>query len=254
MRISIITIHLNDFAGLDRTMGSLESFNKEPGTEWIVVDGGSAADQEGTDVLDRVRALADKYVSEVDDGIYDAMNKGTRLATGEYVLYLNAGDELHPAFNILEFAEAARDERVGMIWGRCQERYENGSVVQVKTRSTSWAWYGMPVFHPAIFFRRDVLGHSPYDTDYQVAADYDLVCRLLKGGAIVRKLDSIISIFFRGGLSHQRGDIALREESQIRRQHFATPEYANRVLMAMRRLNAQLAKIAWLRGLWRKWV
>jgi len=253
MKLSIITIHLNEPAGLERTFNSLAPVATEKSLEWIVIDGGSKLQGADMGVFDRVESLADHFTSEPDEGIYDAMNKGTRLAVGDYVLYLNAGDELHPEFNLQALASLT-ETTPEMIWGCCQERYENGSLIQVKTRSPSWAWYGMPVCHQAIFFRRDALGDTPYDTRLHISADYDLVCRLLSSGAEVEQLESVVSTFHRGGLSDIRGGVTREEENQVRLRYFHVPAFAGSAIKNFKGMNTKLAKIAWFRRLWRRWI
>ena len=254
MKISIITIHLNDIPGLKNTLVSLRQHLQEKRVEWIFIDGGSELYGTDVGVVEEIRSLADHFISEPDKGIYDAMNKGTRLATGEYVLFLNAGDELHPDFELEKLALLAVETGADMIWGRCQERYQNGSLIQVKTRSPSWAWYGMPVCHQAIYFRREVLGDNPYDTRYRIFADYDLVCRLVSNEVKVVHLDSLVSIFHRGGLSNVSGNAAFEEENEIRLKYFQVPAIAGSAIKKFRGLNARLARIAWLRRLWRRWI
>jgi putative colanic acid biosynthesis glycosyltransferase len=254
LKISIITIHLNDFTGLDRTLNSLNSLQDKTNLEWVVIDGGSKPRGANIEVFGQVKSLANHFMSEPDEGIYDAMNKGARQASGNYVLFLNAGDELHPDFDLQRFNELASVTEADMIWGRCQERYENGALIQVKTRSPSWAWYGMPAYHPAIFFRRETLGNSPYDTSYRIAADYDLICRLLTGGARVEKLNSLVSTFHHGGLSDIQGATTRDEENQIRLKYFKVPAIAGNAIKIFKGMNAQLAKIAWFRRLWRRWI
>ena len=143
MKLSIITIHLNDINGLEAKLESLRLLLGIPEIEWIVVDGGSVQAPSCLGVIEAVKGLANQFISEPDEGIYDAMNKGTRCASGEYVLFLNAGDELHVDFDILSFSELVSVTNAEMILGRCQERYENGKVIDVKTRSLSWVWYGI---------------------------------------------------------------------------------------------------------------
>lgn len=253
MKLSIVTIHLNVPNGLRTTFESLRQFLQEIDTEWIVIDGGSK--QQGIDdIFEQVKTFANHFSSEPDEGIYDAMNKGVRQATGEYVLFLNAGDELHQDFKPEQLRNLITETRPDMIWGRCQERYENGASIQVKTRSPSWAWYGMPAYHPAIFFRREILGDFPYDTRYRIAADYDLICRLLTGGARVEKLNSLVSIFHHGGLSDIQGAATRDEENQIRLKYFKVPAIAGNTIKYLKGINAQLAKVAWFRRLWRRWI
>lgn len=248
----MVTIHLNELAGLFKTLQSLDPVLGNDTVEWIVVDGGSS--RQADDVLAQAQSLADHFISETDGGIYDAMNKGTRTATGDYVLFLNAGDELHPDFKLEALIELAQDSMPEMVWGDCLERYGNGALVRLKTRSPSWAWYCMPVYHPAVFFRRDVLGDHPYDTHYQIAADYELICRLLSQGARAVKLNSPVSIFHRGGLSDVQGKVTRYEENQVRLRYFKVSKFTGNFIQRFKNLNARLARFAWLRGIWRRWI
>ena len=254
MKLSIITIHFNDIHGLKTTLVSLRQYLRDKRIEWIFIDGGSELYGADVGVVEEIRLLADHFISEPDNGIYDAMNKGTRLATGDYVLFLNAGDELHPDFTLRQLSYLADATAPAMIWGRCLVHYQDGSIIQIKTRSPSWAWYGMPACHQAIFFRREVLGDNPYDTRYHIGADYDLVCRLVSNQAQVVHLDSLVSIFHRGGLSEVSGDAAFEEENEIRLKYFQVPVIAGSVIKKFRGFNARLARIVWLRRLWRRWI
>ena len=102
--LTVITVHLDDFDGLLRTCQSLRTTLSTKNVEWIVIDGGSVTHSKEQNLAsDLAKSCATHYLSEPDDGIYDAMNKGTQLASGAYVLYLNAGDELHPKFSSINF-------------------------------------------------------------------------------------------------------------------------------------------------------
>lgn len=255
MNISIITVHMDDFDGLERTFQSLKSLLTRSWVRWVVIDGGSRVSTDDHKAcLENIRSAAAFFSSEPDSGIYDAMNKGSREANGDYVLYLNAGDELHPDFDPGVLSNLVADTRPDMIWGHCQQRYQNGNIIQIKTRSPAWAWYGMPVYHPAIFFRREALGDSPYDTRYRIAADYDLVCRLLSNGATVKQLDSPVCIFHRGGVSDVCSDKSLNEENKVRLTYYRIPAIAGGAVKSFKRLNSRLANIPWFRSIWRRWI
>ena len=172
MQFSIVTIHLNDFDGLEKTSRSLKRILGQPNVEWVLVDGGSdCTSTSQRRILDTAFAMADHHVSGRDNGIYDAMNKGTRLTSGQYVLYLNAGDELHEDFEPEPVVAALEGSQPAMLMGRCVVRYTNGQEVELKTRSSAWTWYGMPASHPAILFKRQLLGEAPYDTSFRIASE-----------------------------------------------------------------------------------
>jgi len=255
MNVSIVTVHLNDFEGLYRTYQSLQSVLTGQQVAWVVIDGGSHIETEKQKaVFERVKLAADFFTSEPDHGIYDAMNKGSLAAKGDYFLYLNAVDELHADFNPDKLSSLVTETHPDMIWGRCQQRYQDGTLIQIKTRSPAWAWYGMPVYHPAILFRRESLGESPYNTHYRIAADYDLVCRLLADGGQVRQLDSPVCIFYRGGVSDTCSAESLNEENEVRLTYYRFPAIAGDILKYFKGLNARIANNSTLRRLWRRWI
>ncbi|MDX1460885.1 MAG: glycosyltransferase [Xanthomonadales bacterium] len=255
--LSIVTVHKQDFGGLRRTIESLMPLLRAQSTEWILVDGGSTAHtDEHAQTLARAESLADHFLAGPDDGIYDAMNKGTDRASGKWVLYLNSGDELAPAFDfggLLSEVDGA-EVAPAMIWAQCEERYEDGNSVLIRARPPRWAWYGMPAYHPAIVFRRSELGSRPYDTSFTIAADYDLVCRLLVNGAGVRRVNTPVSIFHRGGLSDRNHERVLVEEQQVRTKHFPRARLAGLLLVPLKQALKRLSGNARLRRAWRRWT
>jgi len=253
--LSVITIHLNQFAGLRSTMASLKRLLGEPGVEWILVDGASmpeTPDQQET--LKAALARANVGISEADEGIYHAMNKGTAMARGDYLLFLNAGDEMHPNFRPENLFRDLGNRWPVMVWGTCVERYRGGQTIAVKTRSPRWAWYGIPALHPSILFRRQALGESPFDTSFRIAADYDLVCRLLHTGDPVVLHQHTISVFHHGGVSDSLDHLTRQEENRVRLKHFSVPPAAGRAIMAFKRFNKVLSRVHWLRRMWRSRV
>ena len=255
MTLSIITVHLNDFINLEQTFHSIRSVNWETPPQWIVIDGGSRPiDRKEALIWEQVVEFVDNFVSEPDKGIYDAMNKGTCIATGQFVLYLNAGDVFHPDFCSSQLDRALNCSQYGMIWGQCEERYENGSLVKVKTRSEKAAWYGMPACHQAMLFRRELLPGSPYLLKYSLASDYELVCRLLDEGVQVLRLNRPLCIYRRGGVSDQSLDLVRDEYRKIQDRYFSTPVPIRMGVSLFKSVNHRLAKVAWLRNAWRRWI
>ena len=235
--LTIITVHLNDFEGLSGTCESIRSKLSGSDVEWIVIDGGSNAhSMEDRESLDMVRAYAGQYVSEPDNGIYDAMNKGTRLAKGEYVLYLNAGDKLHPDFSFDAFAETVTGLDASMLWCRADVRDRTGKVYPRKTRRPAWLRYGTAVCHQAVFFRSSVLGSNPYETKFSVAGDYDLICRLYTSGERIELLDIPVCIFDLIGKSGTNKRLTLGEESVVRQKYFSIPGFVSRMIMEFKYL------------------
>jgi putative colanic acid biosynthesis glycosyltransferase len=229
--LSVITVHLDDFSGLDRTRESLERL-RGPQVEWIVVDGGSTPGSEADRAyLEHARRDANVFIGGPDAGIYDAMNKGTARANGKYVLYLNAGDTLHPEFDPSGLGSLALDPR--------------------NTRSPAWLRLGMPVSHQAILFRRDALGPAPYREQLVYAGDYELLCRLHTGGARVHLTSWPVCVFDLSGASSANMRDALSEEADIRKRYFRVPAPLNLLLRWARHCNWRLGQL--YPGLRRRW-
>lgn len=175
--------------------------------EHIVIDGGST---DGT--CDVVRAHAgrvSRLVSEPDRGIYDAMNKGLALATGEVLAFLNSDDCYASADVLAHVAQAmAQDQRLDAVLGdvvffdparprRPVRRYRSGGF-----RPALLAWGWMPA-HPALFVRRRVFEQAgPFRTDFRIAGDYEWIARAFGGGALrYRHLDEVMVRMRTGGVS-----------------------------------------------------
>jgi putative colanic acid biosynthesis glycosyltransferase len=255
MALSVVTVHLNDFEGLEKTYRSIKKILQSPEIIWIFIDGGSQLiTPQQKDVMDRVSNLAALFVSQPDNGIYDAMNKGTRLAQGGYVLYLNAGDELHPDFSSERIEAELGKSRPAMIWGTCFERFADGSLVKVKNRSPRLAWYGIPVNHQNVLFRRDTLGSTPYNETYRYCADYDLISRLLKQDGDVYRTAMPLAIYQRGGLSSINFLETMAEEESLRTLHFGLNRHCSKGISYLKRVNSKLGSIPAVRRLLRKWI
>ena len=175
MRITIVTSVLNDCEGLRHTFGGVQAQDCEH-IDWVVIDGGST---DGT--LEYLRELsAAAFVSEPDNGIYDAMNKGISLATGDYVVFMNAGDTF-PSRDTLSrvCTELQSKSRPDVLFGGAELLFRNGATKYRSPRDISeYIWHGMPANHQATYYRRDVLERYRFDLSYPLCADYCLDCKI----------------------------------------------------------------------------
>jgi putative colanic acid biosynthesis glycosyltransferase len=253
--LDIVTVHLNNFDGLERTRQSVARLRLKESFRWLVIDGASCTTNDEERLAIRLaRDDSEDFSSEPDQGIYDAMNRGARRCTGEYVLFLNSGDELHPEFSINQVDNELGESRPGMVWGACYERFPNGALVRTAPRSPRLAWYGIPVNHQSVLFRRDILGSNPYDCRYSLCADYDLICRLLLSNAGVNRLTMPIAIFERGGRSSIAFDACLKEEEVLRSLHFGLSRSTARLISNLKKITQKLGRIPPVRRLMRKWI
>lgn len=183
MKISIITVTYNSAATI---AGCIASVNKQtyPDIEHIVVDGAS---KDGT--VEIIRSIANRVsqlISEPDKGIYDAMNKGIRMATGDVIGILNSDDFFTSKEVIAHIVSAFEKNEVDGVYGDiCFVKPENLNQV---VRYYSARWFNPSLFrfgfmppHPSVYFRRTCfLELGLYKEDYRIAADYELLIRFLK--------------------------------------------------------------------------
>lgn len=207
MTISLVTAVYNNASCIEQCLRSVcnQSFQ---GFEYIVIDGGST---DGTlDILDSYRSRIDRMRSEPDSGIYDALNKGIRLATGEYIGFLHS-DDLFAGTEVLDrLSKRLQQRATDSIYGDLQyvERKDPRQVVRYwkaghfSQRKLRWGW--MPP-HPTFYVRRDVYAkHGLFNTGLRIAADYDLLLRLLGRAQITTQyLPGVLVNMRTGGTSNQ---------------------------------------------------
>jgi putative colanic acid biosynthesis glycosyltransferase len=212
---SIATVVLNNLVGVRRTWDSLRN-QKFDNWEWIVVDGVSA---DGT--IDFVRTLYDariRFISQHDSGLYDAMNKATALAQGEYVCYLNSGDFFSSPETLVKVRMVLAKEGCDVILGGANYVFPAGNQIYRAPRNfTSGISHGNPCVHQAAFFRRNILGTAPYDLQYGICGDYYLFAHLYTQGISSFVFNQPLVDFEMGGLSHRRRAKLFREAAAIQR-------------------------------------
>lgn len=183
MKISIVTVSFNSATTIARTLQSV-ALQAWPDVEHIVIDGASI---DGTmAVIDRYRAGLAKVVCEPDAGIYDAMNKGVALATGEVVAFLNADDFYKDTGVLARVAGSMQAGQLDALYGDVEffrpgqqdvvvRRYNSGRFTADRL---GWGW--MPA-HPALFVRRALFArYGMFRTDYRIAGDFEFIARVFK--------------------------------------------------------------------------
>ena len=209
---SIITVTLNNLAGLQKTQTSI---TKQTCTdyEWLVIDGEST---DGTRAFLQENAVT--FISEKDLGIYDAMNTGIRKATGRYLLFLNAGDVL-AAPDVLEYIRSRADKNPDFIYGDALEprKGESRPVYKTAQNPRNMPW-GMITHHQAMLYRRSIIRdrNMHYSLRYTVASDYDFTARFLQHAQKTAYIKNPVCIFEQGGLSQQQAALGRREQYIIR--------------------------------------
>ena len=216
-RYSIITVTRDNLPGLRRTAACLAGQVCRD-FEWIVIDGASS---DGTPAF--LATTDAQWISEPDQGIYDAMNKGIARATGDYILFLNAGDILAAPGILADVAVLAGD----LLYGDGRE----GGRVKHAHAHTHILW-GMFTYHQAIFYRRATVGALRYDTAYKIAADYKFTAQFLRGGASATYWPHVVCDFEPGGISQTAAARGRRELAAIRAELNLCPPAINHLITA----------------------
>lgn len=169
MLLSIISISYNNAAGLKATCLSLSELKALPQVEWLVIDGGSA---DNTDEIIKI-CKPDNYISEKDNGIYDAMNKGLNMATGKYVWFLNAGDTMNNqlgAHKLLNYLSEDKD----LLYSETLLTL-NGKILG--TRSSLTTRKLPESINRNIWLKGMVIGHQAMIVKKKLAPEYNLKLR-----------------------------------------------------------------------------
>ncbi len=205
MKISVITVCYNSARTVADTLKSVAA-QTHPDVEHIVIDGGS---KDGTqETIGKYMARVTKFISEPDKGIYDAMNKGVALATGDVIGILNS-DDIYAHNDVLtRVAQKMADGRLDALLGdvgffrdgtpdKIIRRYDSGRFSPDKMA------YGWMPAHPAMFLTRDIYKHTGnYRTDYKIAADFEFIIRAFVGTNIrYEHLPEILVKMRSGGVS-----------------------------------------------------
>lgn len=199
-RFSVVTVTYNNRSGFERTAQSVQAQTFRD-VEWIVVDGASSDD---TAAFARtMTAPAPTVVSEPDEGIFDAMTKGLRLARGEFVTFMNAGDCFFDPEVLRRTDEAIGDAPVALIYGDAVEDGVEGQFYK-PARSPAANRYVMFTHHQSQFYRTTIAQEIGYDRSYKLSADWVMTTRVLRRGPALR-LPFAVSLFERGGVSQRSG-------------------------------------------------
>ncbi|APU95301.1 glycosyl transferase [Sphingobacterium sp. B29] len=178
MKISIITVCWNSEATIEKTIKSVES-QDYPELEYIIVDGKSKDNT--LNIIKQYPNVVSKWISEPDKGLYDAMNKGIDMATGDYIGIVNADDTFYDENAISKIVNFLKTNNIEASIGDIVQHREDGQIVRrysAKNWSPEKLKIGFMPAHPAIFFRKEIfekLGN--YSLDFKIAADYELIIR-----------------------------------------------------------------------------
>ncbi|NEW78265.1 MAG: glycosyltransferase [Gelidibacter sp.] len=210
--ISIITVNLNDVEGLKRTMTSVFEQTWQE-YEYIIIDGGSSDGSK-----EYIESFSDKisvWVSEPDTGIYNAMNKGIKVASGEYLLFLNSGDHLNNATALDKVHVHLKNKEI--VYFNINVIGDNNSFIKKCPNELSFEFLhnDLPA-HQSTFIRKSLFDrHGVYDENLKIVADWKfLILALIKYNSTYKYVNDTFTTFYAGGISAKEGSFAAMEKER----------------------------------------
>lgn len=229
MKVSIITACFNADKTIEETIRSVAK-QTYPNIEYIIIDGASS--DKTLEIVEKYRGIVSVLVSEPDSGVYNAMNKGIKAATGDLVFFLNADDVFINELVVEQFANFARDRNEGLILGNqiLLDRNDGRVYHEKQALIDDIQLLKSTVFHPATFFRREVFDkygqkNGLYNEDNKIASDYEWYLNyFVKNNGDYAYLDKPVSVFHMGGLSSdtEHGKIHKAERQKIQEKYFTS--------------------------------
>ena len=223
--LSIITITFQAEAYIERTLQSIAEQGHREAIEFIVIDG--ASKDSTLDLLKRSPVKIDQLISEKDQGIYDAMNKGLRIAKGDYVLFMNAGDTFFDALSLSHLLNDLKEEP-DVLYGDAQFVNLAGQPIGLRSVVTphrlpehaNWQdfKFGMVICHQAFLVKRSIA--PAFSLDYALSSDIDWEISCLKLASKIKKSDRPICNYLMGGASVQQLKKSWIERFQVLSKHF----------------------------------
>ena len=212
---SIITITFSAESTLEPTLCSVAA-QQENDYEYLIVDGAS---KDGTVALARQYDCVTRIISEPDRGLYDAMNKGIKAATGEYLVFLNAGDSLYAPDTLNKLHDFIGENRPDILYGETAIVDSDRRFIAMRRLKTpeklSWKSFrmGMLVCHQAFIVRREL---APlYDLSYRFSADFDWCIRCMKKARTIANTHLTLINYLNEGVTTRNHKASLKERYRI---------------------------------------
>ncbi|HTM97624.1 MAG TPA: glycosyltransferase family 2 protein [Pedobacter sp.] len=232
-KLSVITIVYNNVKGIERTMLSVLN-QTYSNIEYLIIDGAST---DGTkEIIETYQSRVTRFISEPDKGIYDAMNKGLALVTGDYVLFMNSGDEIYAPETVAEvFASAPSGD---IYYGETEMFDENWkSLGQRRHRAPEhFDWhsfkFGMNISHQAIYIKRSLT--EPFNLAYKYSADIDWILKAAKKSSNIVNTHQYVAKYLVGGISKKKHWASLKERFKILSHYYGfIPNVINHLFIAL---------------------
>ena len=206
MLLSIITINYNDAFGLKKTMQSVEkqSWNK---FEHVIIDGNSSDDS--LNIINSFKYGNLKFISEPDTGIYNAMNKGIKMASGKYLLFLNSGDFLEND-SVLENVHHYLNDNYSILAGNIIFEEDSGRRLREHPEKITFSYLvGNAISHPSTFIKSSLFNtYGNYDESLKIVSDWAFFLKVLGlNNESFKKIPKTITVFDTKGISTKKENL-----------------------------------------------
>ncbi len=210
-KITIITVTYNAEKTLENTILSVIN-QTYPNKEYLIMDGNSK--DKTKEIIKKYRDKITLFISEPDQGLYDAMNKGVKLAKGDWVIFMNSGDSFYNN-QVLENIFSIDQKNSDIIYGDSKIIYPENFNRIAKALNPEKLLFGMICSHQATFSKVELLNQHPFNLDYKLACDYDFFLKQYLAGKKFLKLDQVIATVDAGGVSDNNRFLAFNEYKKI---------------------------------------
>lgn len=207
--ISVITVCRNAGELLETTMKSVAS-QELAELEYIVVDGAST---DGSADIIKKEGCVTKWISEPDKGIYDAMNKGVRMSSGRWVIFMNAGDTFADTYVCSRLTEVAEKDST-VVYGGVIKRNREGEL-QAFPAPEMHDSHRMVFCHQSSMVKRDYMLRHPFDINHRLSADFKLFKSAYAAKEKFQKIDFPVSVFDTGGISNSQRSAGLADNIKV---------------------------------------
>lgn len=221
-KFTVITITYNAESVLENTIRSVASQTYQQ-IEYIIVDGAS---KDGTmEIVKKYNKYISNVVSEPDKGLYDAMNKGITMATGDYLCFLNAGDRFHENDTLQQIIQSITEKELpDILYGETAIVDKTNHLLHMRRlrvpRNLTWKSFknGMLVCHQAFFVKQTLA--EPYDLSFRFSADFDWCIRMMKKAQVLHNTHLTIINYLNEGVTTRNHRASLLERFDIMRHYY----------------------------------
>jgi len=215
--VSVVTVSYNAVSTIEQTILSVIN-QTYLYIEYIIIDGGST---DGT--VDIIKKYADKiayWVSEPDKGIYDAMNKGIKVATGEWINFMNCGDRFYDKNVLAEIF--LKNNEADVIYGNVMIDVLNYEYIHLSDKLDSIKLY-MPFCHQSSFVKTYLVQRNPFDLKYKFVADYNMFYQFYRQGYVFKYVNMVVACYNKeGGFTDSNSFNCIREAFKVNEENVSS--------------------------------